>query len=86
MSRNVRWIAVLVLLTVLTVGTAQAGPVAPRSLRAAAPVAGLVEEAWEWLSALFRRPEPRPASRPPTVSQGKEGCGMDPMGRPVECR
>ena len=86
MSRNSRWLALLAVFAVLAAGSVQALPVAPGLSLASPPVTGWVEEAWKWVAAWFKRPEPKPASRPHSASQEKEGCGMDPMGRQLDCK
>jgi hypothetical protein len=81
MSRNFRWISVVAILGILAVGSAQAWPVVPGPTLVASRD-GFFEEAWKWLTALFRRPEPKPISRTNPAFQEKEGCSADPYGQP----
>jgi hypothetical protein len=82
MLRNIRWIAVLAVLAFLTVGTAQAWPVAPKpTLTTPTDEVGLLEGTWKWLTELFHRPQPKPAKRVPPAYPEKEGCQVDPNGR-----
>lgn len=85
MSRNVRWIAALAVFAILTVGTAQAWPVAPRlTLTTPTHEGSLLEGTWKWLTELFRRPQPKPAHRVPSAYPEKEGCQVDPNGGPCK--
>ena len=87
MFRKMRWIAVLALLAVLLIGTAQAWPSRsiPRAALSAPETEGLLDTAWAWLASVFHRPEPKPTSGPASKPRPKAGCGSDPNGKPIDC-
>ena len=85
MWRKIRWIAVLALLAVLLIGTAQAWPSRPIPRATLSAPEGLLETAWAWLASVFHRPEPKPTSEPASKPRTKAGCGSDPNGKPIDC-
>lgn len=81
MFRTIRWSATVFILASLTIGAAQAWPLAQVRPGSASPgVERRLEAAWGWLEGLFRPAETKPARKPPSHSQAKDGCTRDPNG------
>ncbi|HVS00848.1 MAG TPA: hypothetical protein VMW27_29785 [Thermoanaerobaculia bacterium] len=74
MSRTIRLCLVLLALTLLAGGTAQAMPPGAH-LQPAAP-GGPLQSAWEWITGLFMGGE----GQEPAALWDKAGCEMDPDG------
>jgi len=86
MSRTIRWSATVFVLASLTLGAAQAWPLAQARPDIASPgVESRLEAAWGWLVGLFRPAETKPDGKTPSGTQEKDGCSADPNGRPPLC-
>jgi hypothetical protein len=71
----------------LTAGASQARPTVRVRPTPAAPEAGSLLGAWDWLVSRFRSLEPREDREPRSGGdQTKAGCGMDPDGKPIPCK
>jgi len=75
---------VLVVLTLALLLAPAASQAAPLRLSHSGPVAGLFDQLSQWWDLVAGRTGARiPAPRP--VSLPKNGCGIDPNGKPIPC-
>ena len=82
MSRTMRWSVLVLVLACLTVGTAQALPLAQLRPEIVVPdVGSRLVAAWDRLVSLVRPVESKPAGRA-LQPQRKGGCSKDPNGHP----
>jgi hypothetical protein len=81
MSRQIRWVATVLVVCLLAGGAAQAWVPVSRPAPAAEEEAGVLAALWEWLVSLIGGPEPQEAGDSSRIHE-KSGCGMDPDGLP----